>query len=107
MICAFGRMHTRIEELEVEIAKRKEDLEKINDAADEVYIAEDIKFVYGEAFITMDCDAVSTRLDQRKTTLTEELEKFQTELDNLNEKTKEMKGKLYAKFGSQIYLERD
>ena len=107
MICTFGRFHSRIEELEVEIGKKKEDLEKLVDAADEIYIADDIKVVYGENFVTMDMDGAGELIEEKTNMLKSELEEHESELNTLNERAKVLKGQLYAKFGNNIYLERE
>jgi len=41
----FSRLNTRNYELTAEIQQLKTDLEKISDASDELYIADDLKYV--------------------------------------------------------------
>lgn len=43
-INTFGRLNVRLHELEDEITQLKEDLSKISDVNDEIYITDDIKY---------------------------------------------------------------
>eukprot|EP00758_Cryptobia_borreli_P007630 Tbor_TRINITY_DN5317_c3_g1::TRINITY_DN5317_c3_g1_i16::g.4580::m.4580/K09550/PFDN4; prefoldin subunit 4 len=106
-ICTFSRLHRRMTELNDEISKRKTDIDKIVDAADEIIIADDVKHVFGESFITMGCDEASDLLEQRKELLNKELAEFQAESDEIEKNMENLKGQLYAKFGSHIYLENE
>lgn len=106
-ICTFGRIHRRYMQL-AEIIKRKQtEVENLDDASDEVLIADDVKMVYGESFITVDSDVASDMLSAKVDTAKEELQKLNDEKEHLDEQMGKLKAQLYAKFGSQIYLENE
>ena len=106
-ICTFGRMNRRYAALETEIKQKQQDLENLDDAADEVMIADDIMYVYGESFVTVDADAAGDLVSNQVEKINAELAALKTEQSDLNEGMKDLKAKLYAKFGSQIYLENE
>ncbi len=106
-ICTFGRLHRHSQHVNDDIKKLMEDMEKLNDAADEIIIADDVMFVFGESFVRMDCDAVGERIETRKGQLTHELEVLKAEKAQLEAVMGKLKAQLYAKFGSQIYLESE
>lgn len=106
-ICTFGRMHRRFGELDIEISRRTADIEKLNDAADEILIADDAKYVFGESFISLEVDDVSSMIDAKKASLEEELQELRSEKTKLEGVMTTLKSALYAKFGSQIYLENE
>ena len=63
-INTFGRLNIRKEEIEDEMAELKEEINKINDAADEIIISDDIKFTVGEVFVDVqDSDAGEEMLE--------------------------------------------
>ena len=106
-INTFGRMHRRYEQVKDLIEKRRQDMENLNDAADEIMIADDVKMVYGECFVRADCDDADAMISGRKAEVEKELADLEAERKDLDEKMKALKGKLYAKFGTQIYLESE
>jgi prefoldin subunit 4 len=106
-ICTFGRMHRRWNQLVDEISKKKQDLEKLSDASDEVYLCDSMKFVFGESFVTVDSNEADSLLTARKTKTEQELAKLQEEQQFLDGALKKVKAQLYAKFGSQVYLENE
>ena len=104
-ICTFNRMFARHNQLTAMIAAKERNMEDINDAADEIYISDTINFVFGEAFVEVDCNEAEELLDKKKEKEQADLDGLKKELDDLENSMKELKAKLYAKFGSQIYLE--
>lgn len=106
-LCTFGRMNRRFQELDVEVRRRKADLEKLNDAADEILIADDVKYVFGESFVALDADDVSSLIDAKKESIEGELKTLSDEKDFLEKAMNQLKSQLYAKFGSQVYLENE
>jgi prefoldin subunit 4 len=106
-ICTFGRMNQRMLELVDEIKDKKEEVEKCSDASTEIYIADDIKCVLGEAFVAIETDAAEEFIDQRKESLEAEIDTMEKELEDIQKRMKEFKGQLYAKFGKSIYLENE
>ena len=106
-ICTFGRVHQRYTEVLKEISNRQKDIEKIGDASDEIIIAEDVKYVFGESFVSMDSDSLGSLLEEKRAFLQQELEAFQKEKIDMDTSMTKLKAVLYAKFGSQIYLENE
>jgi prefoldin subunit 4 len=106
-LCTFGRMHRRFQEIDSEIRRRDADIEKLTDAADEIIIADDVKYVFGESFITLDCDDVSTLIEAKKSSLESEASALRQEKEGLEKAMAALKSVLYAKFGSQVYLESE
>jgi len=104
-ICTFGRMHRRFNDLVGEIKRKTDDIEKMNDAGDEILIADEIKHVFGESFIAVDSDTAEKYLASKKAVLEGELALLKKEQSELEQGMKGLKAQLYAKFGNQIYLE--
>ena len=106
-ICTFGRIHARYTALTEMIARKKTDVENLDDACDEVLIADDVKIVFGESFAHVDADAAGTALEAKKEAAEAELKALIEEKEALDTAAKKLKAELYAKFGSQIYLENE
>lgn len=104
-ICAFSRLHKKILHLRTKEQRIVADLEKLEDAETEVMICDDVKYVFGEAFINLSADEVGPLLEDEKGRLTEEQGELKKELETLQGVLNELKAQLYAKYGSQIYLE--
>lgn len=106
-ICTFGRVHRRFQDLQTEIKRKADDVEKFTDAADEILIADDVKYVFGEAFVTMECDDAGQYIEGKKKCLEAELVVLKQEEAALSKTMAGLKAQLYAKFGTQIYLENE
>jgi len=106
-ICTFGRLNQRMLEVQGELRDKREDVEKLNDAAGEICIADDIKVVLGEAFVAMAVDAVEEMLEDRKGRAAQDIAALEAELEAIQGAMKEYKAQLYAKFGKSIYLENE
>ncbi|CCW63412.1 unnamed protein product [Phytomonas sp. EM1] len=104
-ICTFSRLHRRIQHLQTRLKLLSDDIEKLDDAGTEVMICDSVKYVFGEAFVDLDPDRATELLEDEKTTLEKEKEGVEEELKELQSALGELKAQLYAKFGSQIYLE--
>ena len=105
-INTFGRLNIRKEEIEDEMAELDEELNKINDAADEIIISDDIKFSVGEVFCQVeDSDAAEDMLEKERRRTKDSLNKLKNEQELIVSKMKELKAQLYAKFGKNINLE--
>jgi prefoldin subunit 4 len=106
-ICTFGRMHTRHQQLSGMLAAKKKNLADISDASDEVYISDATSFVLGEAFVQVDAAEAEEMLTARKAREAADMARYEAEFTKLEAAMKDLKAKLYAKFGSQIYLESE
>ncbi|ODV63338.1 tubulin-binding prefolding complex subunit GIM3 ASCRUDRAFT_67452 [Ascoidea rubescens DSM 1968] len=72
-------------------------------------VSEDKKIQYkiGDAFIFMSLEETKTRLEKDNKILENKIIKFEENIDKINERLTSLKSQLYAKFGSNINLERD
>ena len=101
----FSRINVRFNELEKEINDLKEELNKLNDASDEIFISDNISYVVGELFVEVNTDQAEKLLESRKEQVKKDLKDKQKEFKDIENKMKELKANLYARFGSHINLE--
>lgn len=101
----FSRINVRFNELEREITELKEELNKLNDASDEIFISDNISYVVGELFVEVNADQAEKLLEERKEKVKKDLKDRQKEFKDIENKMKELKANLYARFGSHINLE--
>lgn len=104
-ICVFSRLHRRVQTLNRRLKLLSDDIEKLDDASTEVMICDQVKYVFGEAFVDVECDDAVELLDAEKTRMEQEKAEVDAELKELAAALNDLKAQLYAKFGSQIYLE--
>ncbi|CAG9575095.1 conserved hypothetical protein [Leishmania major strain Friedlin] len=104
-ICVFSRLHRRAQTLNRRLKLLRDDIEKLDDASTEAMICDEVKYVFGEAFVDVECDQAVDLLDEEKQRIESEKEEVEAELKDLDVTLTELKAQLYAKFGSQIYLE--
>ncbi|KPI88342.1 hypothetical protein ABL78_2581 [Leptomonas seymouri] len=104
-ICIFSRLHRRVQALNRRLKLLSDDIEKLDDASTEVMICDQVKYVFGEAFVDVECDNAVELLDTEKQRMEAEKEEVESELRELATALNDLKAQLYAKFGSQIYLE--
>lgn len=104
-ICIFSRLHRRAQHLQRRTKVLADDIEKLDDASTEVMICDEVKYVFGEAFVDVGCDTAVELLDAEKDRITQEKADVEAELHEVEGALGELKAQLYAKFGSQIYLE--
>jgi prefoldin subunit 4 len=91
-INTFGRLATRVTELDEEIAKLREEINRINDATDEIILTDDIKFLVGEVFIDVDNDNAEQMLESEKKRLEKSIRTKEGELKRIQETAKQIKG---------------
>lgn len=104
-ICTFSRLHKKIKHLQSKLQRLVEDSDKIDDACSEIMICDVVKYVFGEAFVDLPAEEAGELLEAEKERLGEERGTVETELATLNGALDALKAQLYAKFGTQIYLE--
>ncbi|ORC91789.1 putative prefoldin [Trypanosoma theileri] len=104
-ICVFARLHRRRKELTQAIAKRKDEIVKLSDAADELMIADGAMYLFGETFMQTETDDAEALLEAERERLESEQEAEEAELKNVEAALSELKATLYASLGSQVYLE--
>ncbi|KAI3995702.1 hypothetical protein MKX01_020775 [Papaver californicum] len=104
----FGRLNNRYHELEDEIKIAKEANENLEDASNELILADEdsVKFQIGEVFVHMSTDEVESKIDQMKEMTSKNLERLE-EKASLFSQMAELKKILYGKFKDSINLEED
>ncbi|KAH7721910.1 Prefoldin subunit 4 [Aphelenchoides avenae] len=108
----FARLHKQFLEIKQELRTVGNEIQNLNDAADEVMLLDDnatssIPFQLGSVFAHYDQDTVNEKLESAKEKASEravELEKKQAQIDS---EMKQLKTILYAKFGDNISLEME
>jgi prefoldin subunit 4 len=78
--------------LEEEIAKLREEINRITDASDEIILTDDIKYLIGEVFIDVDSDNAETLLEKEKKRIEKLIKVKEVELKKIQETSKQLKG---------------
>ncbi|KAJ4915076.1 putative prefoldin subunit 4 [Raphanus sativus] len=108
-INTFSRFNNRFHELEDEIKFAKEKCDNLEDAGNELILADEemVRFQIGEVFAHVPKDEVETRIEEMKEATCKSLEKLEQEKESLVSQMAELKKVLYAKFKDSINLEED
>ncbi|CAN7019619.1 hypothetical protein BRARA_F00554 [Brassica rapa] len=108
-INTFSRFNNRFHELEDEIKFAKEKCDNLEDAGNELILADEemVRFQIGEVFAHLPKDEVETRIEEMKEATCKTLEKLEQEKQSLVSQMAELKKVLYAKFKDSINLEED
>lgn len=100
----FGRLNSRLKELEMELKVLREETANLDDASDEIYISDEIKYALGEVFIDADQDQVEEMISEQMDKSKALMKKTEKEQEEILERMKVLKGELYAKFGKGIFV---
>uniref|UniRef100_A0A7N0UJA4 Prefoldin subunit 4 n=1 Tax=Kalanchoe fedtschenkoi TaxID=63787 RepID=A0A7N0UJA4_KALFE len=105
----FGRLNNRFHDLEDEIKLTKEMIESLEDAGNELILADEevIRFQIGEVFVHLSNDEVEARIEKMKEETSKNLEKLEEEKESVVSQMAELKKILYGKFKDSINLEED
>ena len=109
-INTFGRLNTRMHELEDDLKAKNGELELLDDAQNELILADDdepIRYTFGDAYFQVNKDQADELLDAQKDKLGEEIAALQTELAGIRGTLSELKTALYSRFGGNINLEEN
>jgi len=111
-INTFAKKNHRLQELQVELALRKKELQNLEDAETEMMMldddeAENIPMQVGEVFILQGTDDTSTLLERAKEIANDDIGRLETTIESTQDVLKNLKVQLYAKFGDNINLEED
>eukprot|EP00922_Rhytidocystis_sp_ex-Travisia-forbesii_P000388 GHVS01000586.1.p1 GENE.GHVS01000586.1~~GHVS01000586.1.p1 ORF type:complete len:146 (+),score=31.18 GHVS01000586.1:703-1140(+) len=121
-ICRFSCLVQRLQELEADFQLKKEEVQGLKDAEEEVLIRTmeglpeqpetddaapaSIAFVrYGEAFFDFGEDETMESIQQRQEKSEKEFQKMKAELETVVDQMATLKRQLYDKFGNQIQLD--
>eukprot|EP00250_Pteridium_aquilinum_P034258 c7310_g1_i1 orf=420-800(-) len=108
-INTFGRLNNKFHELEDDIKLKKEMLENLEDASNELILTDEdvVRYQLGEVFCHMPRDEVEERLEALKEENQRELEHLEEEKDTILGQMAKLKTILYGKFKDSINLEED
>ncbi|XP_012518289.1 PREDICTED: prefoldin subunit 4-like [Propithecus coquereli] len=107
----FARNTSRITELKKEIEVKKKQLQNLEDACDDIMLADDdrlmIPYQIGDVFISHSQEETQEMLEEAKKNLQEEIDALESRVESIQWVLADLKVQLYAKFGSNINLEAD
>lgn len=106
----FARQTNKIAEIEEEIKSKKKQLQNIQDASDELELADEddpIPYRIGEVFVYQTAEGALKLLEEMKTELEGDISQLDEETISIKEVLGQLKVQLYAKFGNNINLEMD
>lgn len=108
----FSCLNMRLEELVVEKKTAEKELENIEEAINEILLADDhldaVNVAVGDIYIRMeDKDAAQEWLEERKKEHNASLKDLNSKCDTIKEEMQALKVQLYKQFGNNINLESD
>ena len=132
-INTFGRLNTRLHELEDELKEKRLLHDQLDDAANELILADDDEPVrcvlrwikvprlhacslilaycgpcrvqYGECYFEVHKDRADELLESRKENVAEEISQLESQLGSIQDTLSALKKQLYGRFGGNINLE--
>ncbi|KAK1444949.1 prefoldin 4 like protein [Babesia gibsoni] len=105
-IVEFSKLHNKKNQIETQLKILKQHVQSLSDAQEELLINMDTPYLkIGDCFLRMDETDLEQHLSTQKDKVTEEILKLEQECEEYVNKTTELKGILYAKFGNRINLE--
>ncbi|MCO5562758.1 hypothetical protein L7F22_016390 [Adiantum nelumboides] len=108
-INTFGRLNNKFHELEDDVKLKKEMLENLEDASNELILTDEdvVRYQLGEVFCHLAKDEVEERLEALKEENQKGLERLEEEKDGVLKQMANLKTILYGKFKDSINLEED
>ncbi|KAI8071385.1 Prefoldin subunit 4 [Gongronella butleri] len=109
-INAFSKLNAQIDDLEEQYAKLKQEKEYLDDVAMELELADEdepVRHKVGDAFVHIPVSEAIERVEKDASALGLKLEEIESEIGTTQDKMKDLKKSLYAKFGNAINLEKD
>ncbi|KAI9311539.1 Prefoldin subunit 4 [Dichotomocladium elegans] len=106
----FSKLNAKIDDLEEQYAKLKQEKEYLDDVAMELELADEdepIRHKIGDAFVHVPVSEALERVAKDGETLDLRLETLKSDIDSVQAKMSDLKKDLYAKFGNSINLEKD
>jgi len=107
-INTFGRLNNRMHEVEEEIKEKKAQYDQLDDAANEIILAEEdepIRYAFGECYFEVTKDQADELLESQKEAIEKEANVLEEELSSIQNTLGDLKKQLYGRFGSNINLE--
>ena len=112
----FARLNARMEEIKEELKQKKLVMQNMDDALNEIQVAEleaeddeeGIRLMEGEVFVQFGLGDASTWIEDKKKGVEEETGSLSQSIETIKEEMNQLKTALYAKFGrDNINLEAD
>lgn len=103
----FGRLNKRLNERRAELRQLALDLEKMDDAATELMLAEGgrVMLLVGEAFVEVSEEYANEYCEKKQEKIKETVEAYKKEESEILKRQEELKKQLYGRFGDSINLE--
>ncbi|KTA98324.1 Prefoldin subunit 4 [Nakaseomyces glabratus] len=105
----FSKLIMRKDALEAELKKERQEKEYLEDVSLEIELIdedEEVQYKMGEVFVFLKQSKVVEQLEKDTEIIDEKISQLESKQDDLEERIKELKTSLYAKFGDNINLER-
>ncbi|KAK6308350.1 prefoldin subunit 4 [Coregonus clupeaformis] len=110
-INTFARNTNRMTEFKDEIEAKKKSLQNLQDASDDLMMAEDdtllVPYQIGDVFISHTQEETQEMLEAAKELLQQEIKDLERKVSTIQQVLGDLKVQLYAKFGNNINLEAD
>ncbi|KAJ1494133.1 hypothetical protein T484DRAFT_1928001 [Baffinella frigidus] len=110
-INAFSRLNVNLHDLQDDLKEKKDILVNLQDASNEVMMILDdtqpVKMAVGEAYADVSQEEATERIDAMVEETEEAVALLESQVKGVQEKMRELKGRLSLKFGSNINLEED
>ncbi|XP_065674965.1 prefoldin subunit 4 isoform X2 [Hydra vulgaris] len=109
MINDFANKNSKHNEIKALILSNKKQLQNYEDAGDEIMLNDDesVSVYIGETFFKMSKDEAQAFIDEGKESIEKELKILAKKAEAHTMELKDLKIKLYAKFGTNINLEEE
>ncbi|KAI7852782.1 Prefoldin subunit 4 [Circinella umbellata] len=106
----FSKLNAKIDNLDEEYEKLKQEKEYLDDVSMELELADEdepIRHKIGDAFVHIPVSEALERVEKDTDKLNLQMESLQSDMNSVQDKMSELKKVLYAKFGNSINLEKD
>lgn len=106
----FANLVAKVEDLKEDLKQKKNELTNIDEAIEELELADDdqIQFLIGEIFVINNLEKTQELLADRKGKKTSEISSIESQMSNIKGTMDKLKKELYGKFGQKnINLEND
>lgn len=105
----FSTLIGKKDEASEELEKLKTEKEYLDDLLLEIELLDEdekIQYKIGEVFVALKQEAAIARLEKSNEQIEGKIDNIDSDISELDEKLNELKSQLYARFGSNINLER-
>ena len=108
LINRFARLNAKCEELEADLAVKKQSAQNTREAIDELFLQEEHVLINcGEVLARMTLEEATQWCEDLSSQLTNQIAEKETEVESIRAEMLSIKSRLYAKFGQNINLESD